>query len=90
MTEAEQKAHAIKMKRQVVASDSILKDFNWQLNMPLDSSSVKRTSNAVLDHSAPREVSVLQRDVRAPLFDLTFECMTDDQAREAADQDPNQ
>ena len=59
MSEAEQKAQAIKMKRMVVASDAILKDFNWQLNMPMDQSGVKKTNNAVLDHSAAREVSVL-------------------------------
>jgi len=28
-------------------------------------------------------VTVLKRDVRAPTFELTFETMTDDQAREA-------
>ena len=28
-------------------------------------------------------MTVLKRDVRAPTFELTFETMTDDQAREA-------
>lgn len=66
------------MKRMVVASDAILKDFNWQINMPLDQSSVLKAPNAVLDHQHAREVTVLKRDVRAPTFELTFETMTDD------------
>ena len=69
------------MKRQVIASDSVLKDFNWQFSMPLDQSSVQKSGNAVLDHSAPREQSVLTRDVRAPICELTFDLQTDDQAR---------
>lgn len=79
----------LQMKRMVVASDSILKDFNWQLNMPLDQSQVVKSHHAVIDHKAPREVTVLKRDVRAPTFDLTFELMSDDQAREAQEQSLN-
>ena len=32
----QEKQQMLAMKRQVVASDAILKDFNWVLNMPLD------------------------------------------------------
>ena len=32
----EKKAAQMAMKRQVIASDAVLKDFNWRLNMPLD------------------------------------------------------
>jgi len=47
------------MKRQVIASDAVLKDFNWVFNLPLDQSNVAKSGYAVLDHSAPREQSVL-------------------------------
>ena len=43
------------MKRQVIASDVVLKDFNWTMSMPMDKGSVSKSGNAVLDHSAPRE-----------------------------------
>ena len=69
------------MKRQVIASDAVLKDFNWVLNMPLDQSHVVKSGNAVLDHSAPREQTVLTRDVRAPQFEFTFDLQTDEMAR---------
>ena len=77
----EQKQNAAMMKRQVIASDAVLKDFNWTFTMPLDSSSVQKSGNAVLDHSAPREQSVLMRDVRAPICNLQFDLQTDEQAR---------
>ena len=32
----EAKQNAAMMKRQVIASDAILKDFNWVMNMPMD------------------------------------------------------
>ena len=31
-----EKAAAAAMKRQVIASDCVLKDFNWVMSMPLD------------------------------------------------------
>ena len=34
----EEKQNALMMKRQVIASDAVLKDFNWVFNMPLDQS----------------------------------------------------
>ena len=69
------------MKRQVIASDAVLKDFNWVFNMPLDQSQVSKSGHAVLDHTAPREQSVLTRDVRAPVCEITFDLQTDVQAR---------
>ena len=69
------------MKRQVIASDAVLKDFNWVFSMPLKQSSVMKSGHAVLDHSAPREQSVLTRDVRAPLCELSFDLQTDEQSR---------
>ena len=74
----EQKAAIMAMKRQVIASDAVLKDFNWVMNMPLDQSHVVKSGNAVLDHSAPREQTVLQRDARAPKFEFTFDLQTDE------------
>jgi hypothetical protein len=61
------------MKRMVIASDSILKDFNWILNMPLDQSQVVKSGHAVFDHSVAREQTAMQRDVRAPTFEFTFD-----------------
>ena len=49
------KQSQLMMKRQVIASDAVLKDFNWVFHMPLDRSSVAKSGNAVLDHTAPRE-----------------------------------
>lgn len=66
----QEKQQMLAMKRQVVASDAILKDFNWVLNMPLDQGAVKRSGNAVLDHSSAREQTVFARDVRAPTFEF--------------------
>ena len=75
------KQDAAAMKRQVIASDAVLKDFNWVFNMPMDQSNVSKSGNAVLDHSAPREQSVLTRDVRAPFCEISFDLQTDEQAR---------
>ena len=51
----EEKQNALMMKRQVIASDAVLKDFNWVFNMPLDQSNVQKSGHAVLDHSKARE-----------------------------------
>ena len=67
------KQSQLMMKRQVIASDAVLKDFNWVFHMPLDRSSVSKSGNAVLDHTAPREQSVLTRDVRAPVCTISFD-----------------
>ena len=74
----EEKQNQLMMKRQVIASDAVLKDFNWVFNMPLDQSSVSKSGNAVLDHSAPREQSVLTRDVRAPIVEIAFDLQSDE------------
>jgi len=66
------KAALIALKKQVVASDSILKDFNWVLHLPLDQSQVIKSGSAVLNHEMAREVTTLQRDVKAPYCELTF------------------
>ena len=34
--QVEEKQAQLLMKRQVIASDSVLKDFNWVFTMPLD------------------------------------------------------
>ena len=81
----QQKQNQAIMKRQVIASDAVLKDFNWVFSMPLDQSNVIKSGHAVLDHSAPREQSVLTRDVRAPICELTFDLQTDDQALKDAE-----
>ena len=73
----EEKQTQLLMKRQVIASDAVLRDFNWVFSMPLDQSSVSKSGNAVLDHTVPREQSVLTRDVRAPFFELSFDLQTD-------------
>lgn len=70
----------------VIASDSILKDFNWILNMPLDQSQVVKSGNAIIDHSVAREQTALQRDVRAPTFEFTFDLQRDEQAIKDAEQ----
>lgn len=50
--------------------------------MPLDQSQVGKSGSVVLNHQAAREISVLQRDVRAPFVELTFETQRDDQVRQ--------
>jgi len=43
---------------------------------------VGKSGSAVLNHQAAREISVLQRDVRAPFVELTFKTQRDDQVRQ--------
>lgn len=50
------------------------------LNMPLDQSQVVKSGNAILDHSVAREQTAMQRDVRAPTFEFTFDLQRDEQA----------
>ena len=82
----QEKQAMLMMKRQIVASDSVLKDFNWKMNMPLDQSQVQKSGNAVLDHGVSREHTALQRDVRAPFVEFTFDLQNDDQARKDSEQ----
>jgi hypothetical protein len=55
----EEKQRKLMMKRQVIAADTILKDFNWVLNMPLDQSQVVKSGNAILDHAVAREQTAM-------------------------------
>ena len=52
-----QKAQVNLLKKQQVCTDSILKDFNYKISMPLDSSHVVKSNHAILDHNsaAPEE-----------------------------------
>ena len=65
-----------------MCSDNVLKDFNWTLLMPLDQSQVVKSGSAIINHAQAREVTALQRDVRAPLIEMNFQTQTDDQARQ--------
>ena len=47
-----QKAQVNLMKKQQVCTDSILSDFNYTFAMPIDSSQVKKSKEAVLTHTA--------------------------------------
>ena len=46
-----QKAQLNLLKKQQVCTDSILKEFNYKLSMPLDSSHVVKSNHTILDHS---------------------------------------
>lgn len=56
------------LKKQLVCTDSILKDFNYTLSMPLEYSHVQKSDNVVLDHSGNDEKIVIKQDVRAPII----------------------
>ena len=70
-----QKAQLNLLKKQQVCTDSILKEFNFKLSMPLDSSHVIKSNHTILDHTsaAPEEKDTIQKDVRAPLIEFNFE-----------------
>ena len=70
-----QKAQLNLLKKQQVCTDSILKEFNFKLSMPLESSHVIKSNHAILDHqsAAPEEKDTIQKDVRAPLIEFNFE-----------------
>jgi hypothetical protein len=40
----------LQMKKQIVCSDAVLKDWNWNIYMPLDQSQVQKSGNVVLSH----------------------------------------
>ena len=46
--------------------------------MPLSQSQVQKSGNAVLNHTLGKESSLLQRDVRAPFMEMTFQTQRDD------------
>ena len=83
-----QKAQVNLMKKQQVCTDSILADFNYTFAMPIDSSQVKKSKEAVLSHNGAIESrDAIQRDVRAPQIVFTFDLQTDVHANNA---DPKQ
>ena len=53
-------------KKQQVCTDSILRDFNYKISMPLDQAQVEKTGNVVLNHqqAPPDEKDAIQKDVR--------------------------
>ena len=75
------KQSQLALKKQVIAADSVLKDFNWNVFLPLDQSFVQKSHSAQLNHAQAREVSALQRDVKAPVIEFTFRTQQDDAAR---------
>ncbi len=55
----QEKQAQLAMKKQIVCSDNVLKDFNWTLSMPLDQSQVVKSGSAIINHAQAREVSAL-------------------------------
>ena len=73
------KAQLNLLKKQQVCTDTILKDFNYKLSMPLEYSHVQK-STATLIHNAELaidEKDVIKKDVRAPQIELTFDLQKD-------------
>ena len=69
-----QKAQQNLLKKQQVCTDSILKEFNYKLSMPLESSHVQKSNHTILDHgNAPEEKDTILKDVRAPKIEITFD-----------------
>ena len=82
-----QKAHLAKLKKQQVCTDSILKDFNFKLQMPLDTSAAQKSSKVILDQSGvvgPGEA--MKKDVRAPTAEFSFQLQTDVHANSESDE----
>lgn len=77
-----QKAQLNLLKKQQVCTDSIMKDFNYKLSLPLDQGQVQKSNNIVLDHQGapPDAKDAIQKDVRAPLIEFTFDLQKDVQA----------
>ena len=77
MEVAQQQKSLAELKRQLVCTDSALKDFNWKLNMPLDHSQVQKDDKVIFDHSNVKEAQVIKKDVRAPIIEFTFDLHSD-------------
>lgn len=75
----QQKAELNLKKKQQVCTDSILKDFNYTMSMPLEHGHVQKSGHATLHHDPQfiEEKNVIQRDVRAPEFTFTFDLQKD-------------
>lgn len=68
------KAELNLLKKQQVCTDTILKDFNYKLSMPLEGGHVQKSNHVLLDHTlAPEEKDTIKRDVRAPLIEMHFD-----------------
>lgn len=74
-------------KKQQVCTDTILRDFNYKISMPLDQSHVEKTGNVVFNHqqAPPDERDAIQKDVRQTMVEFTFDLQKDVHAN---DQDP--
>ena len=75
----QQKAELNLKKKQQVCTDSILKDFNYTLSMPLEHSHVQKSGHSILHHDPQflEERNVIQKDIRAPEFCFTFDIQKD-------------
>ena len=82
-----QKAQLNLLKKQQVCTDSILKDFNFQLSMPLEHGHVQKSGNVVLDNQTVQEQDTIKKDVRAPVIEIQFDLQKDIHANS---QDPAQ
>ena len=76
------------LKKQQVCTNAILKDFNYQVNLPLEHGHVQKNKNLILNESeAATVVDSLRTDVRAPVVEMTFDIQTDVHANNT---DPDQ
>ena len=83
-----QKAQLELLKKQQVCTNSILKDFNYQLSLPLEHAHVQQHQNVAFNSSEPgSEVDTIRKDVRAPVIEMTFDIQSDVHANS---QDPTQ
>ena len=73
------KAQLNLLKKQQVCTDTILKDFNYKLSMPLEYSHVQKSSHTLIHNPdvAVEEKDVIKKDVRAPQIELTFDLQKD-------------
>ena len=60
------KAELNLLKKQQVCTDSILKDINFTVSMPLESAHVAKANHAIFDNKYVEEKDAIKKDVRAP------------------------
>lgn len=83
-----QKTQIELLKRQQVCTNSILKDFNYQLSLPLEHAHVQQKKNVNFSSKEPgSEADTIRKDVRAPVIEMTFDIQSDVHANS---QDPAQ
>ena len=76
------------MKKQQVCTNAVLKDFNYQVNLPLEHAQVLKSKHVILNQAgAANEGDSISKDVRAPVIEMTFDIQTDVHANS---QDPTQ